>query len=392
MGSPAQPAHDGPQRVSLRESLLRSPSKSIQGRSATGGRARTSRSFVRRSNATIARFGSIGWDGLVTKRRQFLLLLGVALVAPRGAAGQSRDRVWRLGYLVLNRLTDPPSPERAAFVAALRDRGYAVGTNLTIEYRSAESDKEQLPFLADELVKNKVDAIVVGSSDPARAAMKATTRIPIIMLGIGDPVAFGLVTNLAAPESNITGLSWQSVDLIGKRFDLLRQLLPGARRAAYLWNPDTAEGWGGYAVARDAAQKAGFALEEVRVTNADDLQHAIRVLERTHPDALYVNIDPTIATYRQIIADAAIQFKVPSISGYRGFVDVGGLMSYGASLTEMYRRAATYVDRVFRGARPADLPVEQPTKFETVINLKTAKALGLIIPRSLLVQATEVIQ
>ena len=270
--------------------------------------------------------------------------------------------------------------------------GYAVGTNLAIEYRSAELDKEQLPFLADELVKGKVDAIVVGSSDPARAAMKATTRIPIIMLGIGDPVAFGLVTNLAAPESNITGPSWQSVDLIGKRFNLLKELLPRAKRAAYLWNPDTTEGWGGYAVAKDAAQKAGFALEELRVTNADDLQHAIRVLERAHPDALYVNIDPRIATYRQIIADAAIRFKVSSISGYRGFVDVGGLMSYGASLTELYRRAATYVDRVFRGARPADLPVEQPTKFELVINLKTAKALGINIPQPVLLRADEVIQ
>ena len=328
----------------------------------------------------------------MTKRRQFLLLLGAASVAARGAAGQSRDRVWRLGYLVLNPLTDPPSPERAAFIAALQDMGYAVGTNLAIEYRSAELDKEQLPFLADELVKGKVDAIVVGSSDPARAAMKATTRIPIIMLGIGDPVAFGLVTNLAAPESNITGPSWQSVDLIGKRFNLLKELLPRAKRAAYLWNPDTTEGWGGYAVAKDAAQKAGFALEELRVTNADDLQHAIRVLERAHPDALYVNIDPRIATYRQIIADAAIRFKVSSISGYRGFVDVGGLMSYGASLTELYRRAATYVDRVFRGARPADLPVEQPTKFELVINLKTAKALGINIPQPVLLRADEVIQ
>ena len=212
------------------------------------------------------------------------------------------------------------------------------------------------------------------------------------MLGVGDPVAFGLVTNLARPGSNITGPSWQSVDLIGKRFNLLKEVLPRANRAAYLWNPDTAEGWAGYTAAKEAAQKAGFALDELRVTDAQELQSAIGVLERLHPGALYVNIDPRIATYRQIIADAAIRLKISSISGYRGFVDVGGLMSYGASLTELYRRAATYVDRVFHGAKPAELPIEQPTKFDLVINMKTAKLLGLTIPPSLLLRADEVIQ
>jgi putative ABC transport system substrate-binding protein len=329
----------------------------------------------------------------VTTRRDFfsVVAIGASLVTS-AAAAQPRGKAWRLGYLVLNPLTDPPSPERAAFVAALRDLGYAVGSNLTIEYRSADADKERLPFLADELVQAKVDAIVVGSSDPARAAMRATPSIPIIMLGVGDPVAFGLVTNLARPGSNITGPSWQSVDLIGKRFNLLKEVLPRANRAAYLWNPDTAEGWAGYVAAKEAAQKAGFTLDELRVTDAQELQRAIGVLERLHPDALYVNIDPRIATYRQIIAEAAIRFKISSISGYRGFVDVGGLMSYGASLTELYRRAATYVDRVFHGAKPAELPIEQPTKFDLVINLKTATLLGLTIPQSLLLRADEVIQ
>ena len=326
------------------------------------------------------------------RRRTFVSNTLAILAWPLTSVAQPAGKVWRLGYLVLNPLTDPPSPERAAFVAALRELGYAVGGNLTIEYRSADSDKERLPFLADELVQAKMDAIVVGSSDPARAAMRTTTNVPIIMLGVGDPVAFGLVTNLARPGSNITGPSWQSVDLIGKRFNLLKEVLPRANRAAYLWNPDTAEGWPGYTAAKEAAHKAGFALDELRVTDAQELQRAIGVLERLHPDALYVNIDPRIATYRQIIADAAIRLKISSISGYRGFVDVGGLMSYGASLTELYRRAATYVDRVFHGAKPADLPIEQPTKFELVINLKTAKALGLTIPQSLLLRADEVIQ
>jgi ABC-type uncharacterized transport system substrate-binding protein len=325
-------------------------------------------------------------------RRHFLSLLALSSLTASGAAAQSRDRVWRLGYLMQPPLTDPPSPERAAFIAALQELGYASGRNLVIEYRSANSDREQLPFLADELVQAKVDAIVVGSADPARAALKASKRVPIIMLGIGDPIAFGLVTSLARTGSNITGISWQSVDLIGKRFELLKEVLPRATRAAYLWNPDTVEGVAGYAVAKEAARKTGLVLDELRVTSSEELQRAFRVLEQTRPDTLYVNIDPRIATYRQIIADAALRLSLPSISGYRPFVEVGGLMSYGASLTEIYRRGATYVDRVLRGANPAELPIEQPTKFLLVINLKTAKALGLTIPQSLLLRANEVIE
>jgi len=328
----------------------------------------------------------------MTTRRHFLSLLAASSLAASGAAGQSRDRVWRLGYFVLNPLTDPPSAERAAFLAALRELGYAAGTNLTIEYRSANSDRAQLPFLADELVQQKVDAIVVGSSDSARAALDATKSVPIVMLGVGDPVAFGLVTNLARPGSNITGSSWQSVDLTGKRFGLLRELLPRGTRVAYLWNPDSVTADASFAAAREAARKTGFALDELRVANPEELQRAIQALERRRPDALYVNIDTRIATYRQIIADAAIRLKIPTVSSYRGFVEVGGLMSYSASLTDLYRRGATYVDRVFRGAKPAELPIEQPTKFELVINMKTAKALGLTIPQSVLLRADEVIQ
>lgn len=327
----------------------------------------------------------------MTTRREFVWLLTASPLVASGAAAQSRDRVWRLGYLVLPPLREPPSPERSAFLAALRELGYAVGGNLAIEYRSANSDREQLPFLAEELVQAKVDAIVVGSSDPARAALDATKSVPLVMLGVADPVAFGLVTNLGRPGSNITGMSWQSLDLIGKRFGLLREALPRTTRVAYLWNPDTVA-VAPYAAAQDAAAQVGFALDELRVSNSEELQRAIQALERRVPNALYVNVDNRIATYRQIIADAAIRLKLPSITGYHGFVEAGGLMSYGASLTDLYRRAATYVDRVFRGARPGDLPIEQPTKFDLVINLKTANALGLTLPQTLLLQATEVIR
>jgi putative ABC transport system substrate-binding protein len=327
----------------------------------------------------------------MTTRRKFAWLLAASSLGASGAAAQPRDRVWRLGYLVLPPLRHPPSPERAAFLAALRELGYTVGGNLTIEYRSANSDREQLPFLAEDLVRAKVDAIALSSADPARAALDATRSVPIIMLGVGDPIAFGLVTNLARPGTNLTGMSWQSLDLVGKRLGLLKEALPHATRVAYLWNPDTVAA-ATYPATQEAAGKIGMALDELRVSNSEELQRAIQVLERQRPDALYVNVDNRIATYRQIIADAAIRLKLPTISGYHGFVESGGLMSYGASLTDLYRRGAIYVDRVFRGAKPGDLPIEQPTKFELHINLRTARALGLTVPQSLLLQATEVIQ
>lgn len=325
-------------------------------------------------------------------RRRFLLLAAASSLPQARVAAQARDRVWRLGYLVLNSISDPPSPERAAFIATLRELGYFAGANLEMLYRSADFDRERLPFLADELVAAKVDAIAVASAGPARAAMGATKSIPIVMLGIGDPVAFGIVTNLARPESNVTGVSWQSVELVEKRFHLLKEVHPRASRAAYLWNPETIEGEVGYAIAKDAAPKAGLTLSDLRVSDLEGLKAALATLERTRPDVLYVNIDPKIAAYRQIIADAALRAKSMTISGFRGFVDAGGLMSYGAELADLYRRAANYVDRLFKGAKPADLPIEQPTKFDLVINLRTAKALGVAIPQPVLLRASEVIQ
>ena len=325
------------------------------------------------------------------KRRTLIGTLAPLLAVP-GTRAQSRNKTWRVGYLVLNRLTEPPSAERAAFLAALRELGYSIGANLAIEYRSADLDREQLPFRADELVQAKVDVIVVNSADAARAALDATKTVPIIMLGVGDPVAFGLATSLARPEANLTGSSWQSIDLNGKRLQLLKEALPRATRLAYLWNPESVAGNASYASAREAAGKNGFVLDELRVTNAQDLQRAIQTLERRRPDALYAHLDSRIAPYRQIIAEAALRLKIPSMSGLRGYVEAGGLMSYAANQTELYRRGASYVDRVLKGARPGDLPIEQPTRFELVINLKTAKALGIVIPGSLRLRADELIE
>ena len=216
---------------------------------------------------------------MLTRRR--ILLLVAAAPWPRARAeAQGRDRVWRLGYLVLNPISDPPSPERAAFLAALRELGYVAGVNLEILYRSADFDRERLPFLADELVTAKVDAIVVASADPARAAMRATRSVPIVMLGIGDPVAFGLVSNLARPDADVTGVSWQSIDLVDKRFHLLKEVQPRATRAAYLWNPETIEGAVGHAIAKDAVPKAGMTLTDLQVSDLEGLKVAIATLER----------------------------------------------------------------------------------------------------------------
>jgi putative tryptophan/tyrosine transport system substrate-binding protein len=327
----------------------------------------------------------------VTGRRRFLSFV-IAAGAARGVAmAQPRGKRWRIGYLALAPLTDPPSPERSAFVAALREKGYAVGDNLVIEYRSAESDRERLPFLAEELAKANVDAIVVASVDPARAAMDATRSVPIVMLGVADPVVFGLVTNLARPGANITGSSWRSVDIIGKRFELLREVLPSARRAAHLWNPDTLAAAVLPAV-RDAARSSGFVLDEMPVANADELQRALDTLDRRRPDALHVTLDVRLAAYRQLIARAAQGARVPSVANYKGFVDAGGLMSYAADLAALYRRGADYVDRILRGASPGDLPIEQPDKFELAINLGTARAIGLAIPQPVLLRADEVVR
>ena len=324
-------------------------------------------------------------------RRRFLALAAVSLAARHGAVAQTRGKVWRVGYLAATPLVEPPSPERAAFLAALRDKGYVPGENLVVEYRSAESDRERLPFLADELARSGVDAIVVSSVDAARAALDATKRTPIVLLGVADPVLFGLVANLARPGGNVTGSSWQSVDVAGKRFELLREIAPRAQVVAHVFNPDT------LAVAvlpavRDAARRAGFRLEEVRVANLDALPRTLDSLERQRPDALHVTLDARLAGYRQIIADAALRLRLPSVANYRGYVGAGGLLSYAADLRALYVRGAAYVDRILRGASPAEMPVEQPSRYELIVNLKTARVLGIDVPRALLLRADEVIE
>ena len=280
-----------------------------------------------------------------------------------------------------------------AFRQGLRDLGYVEGRNIVIEYRYADEKYERLPALAAELVRLKVDVIVSHGTPGPLAAKQATSAIPIVMTSAGDPVASGLVSSLARPGGNVTGLSLMVPELGGKRVQLLKEILPGLSRVAVLWNAANP-----YAslVVREmeiAATTLGVQLQSLVVRGPDDFEGALAAATTGRAGALTAVEDPLTITKRTQIVDFAAKSRLPAIYGVKEFVDAGGLMSYGAHLADLYRRAAaTYVDKILKGAKPADLPVQQPTKFEFVINLKTAKALGLTIPQSVLLRADEVIQ
>jgi len=329
----------------------------------------------------------------VIGRRAVLRVLGAAaLIASGSVRAQAPGKTHRIGYLLLTPLVDPPSPERAAFLAELRRLGYAEGRNLQVEYRSASGNREQLAALAKELVREKVEVIVATSTPAARAASEMTRSIPIVIVGIGNPQRARLVTNFARPEGNVTGVTWLTHELVAKRFQLVRETLPRAKRVALFWNPDDPTAGEQIAIAREAAGSLRLELNDHLVAGAEQLQQALGRLARERPDALFVIADARLVTYRKIIADEALKLRIPCFSSYRGFVDAGGLMSYAADLAELYRRGATFVARLLRGARVVELPVEQPTRFQLVLNLKTARALGLRIPQSVMVLADEVIE
>ena len=306
--------------------------------------------------------------------------VSVALAPP--AEAQQPAKIPRLGYLVVAPLSDTPSPERAAFLTGLRELGWIEGKTIAIEYRSAKWNVELLNDLAEELVRMKVDIIVVaGGGAPLRGAAKqATSTIPIVMTGSADPVAERLVASLARPGGNVTGMSLMTHELGSKRLELLKEVVPRVARLAVLWNPATSDDLELRAT-RAAAHTLGITLKLMEMKNADDLARVLAVLEKERPDGLTM-----------FVGDFAKKHKIPTIFGAREFAEAGGLMSYAPDIAESFRRAATYVDKILKGAKPADLPVEQPTKFELVINLKTAKALGLTIPPTVLLRADKVIQ
>jgi putative ABC transport system substrate-binding protein len=266
------------------------------------------------------------------------------------------------------------------------------GQSIAIEYREAQGKYERLPDLAAELVRLKVDVIVGATVPTIQAARQATKTIPIVMTLVADPVATGLVANVARPAGNITGLSTMAPDLMGKQLELLREVLPKASRVAVLWNPANPSNALQLREAQDAARALGMRLQPLEVRDPTEFEKAFAAMTRERAGALLVLSDSTLLTQRERIADLAAKSRLPAVSGGRAHAEAGGLIAYGANIFDIWRRAATYVDRILKGAKPAEMPIEQPTKFELVINLKTAKALGLTIPQSLLGRADEVIQ
>jgi putative tryptophan/tyrosine transport system substrate-binding protein len=323
------------------------------------------------------------------RRRDLIALLGgVAVARPLAARAQPVDRMRRIGVL-----GNAPGLAQDALLQGLREVGLIDGQNIAIEWRWAAGRPDELPELAAEVVRLPVDVIVTISHRVALIAKKATTTIPVVFTLVNDPVGVGLVPSLARPEANLTGLSLLGLDLVGKRLQLLQEMLPGFARVAYLTDPTEP-----YSPAyRNEVRAAAKALQlaqaiELEVRATEELEGTFAKLAHDRPDGILVEPNSVNFVNRKRIADFALGQRLPSMYAMRFFMDANSLMSYGPGLLDHYRRAAVYIDKILKGAKPADLPVEQPTKFELIINLKTAKALGLTIPQSILARADEVIE
>jgi putative ABC transport system substrate-binding protein len=326
------------------------------------------------------------------KRRELMLLLGGAAVSWPLAARAQQKAMPVIGFLS-GALPGPYAPYAAAFHQGLSETGYVEGQNLAIEYRWAEGHYDRLPGLAADLVGRKVDLIAAsGGSVSVRAAKSATSTIPIVFTSGDDPVATGLVASLARPGGNLTGVSFLVVELNPKRLELLSELVPQAKVIALLVNPNNSNAERTMRDAQDAARAKGVQLPILKAGSETEIDAAFAALVDLHAGALVVGNDPFFNSRRERLVALASRHAVPAIYEWREFAVAGGLISYGTSLTSVYRQSGTYTGRILKGAKPADLPVQQPTKFELVINLKTAKALGLTVPQTLLVRADEIIE
>jgi putative ABC transport system substrate-binding protein len=317
------------------------------------------------------------------------------LIAPLAAHAQPAGRVWRIGYLSLVSMDlEQHTPWVAAFRDGLRSLGYVEGENLVIEQRYAAGKVDRLPALAAELLALKVDVIVTAPAGAAFAARNATSTIPIVFMGEPDPVGTGLVASLAHPGSNVTGLADAHSELVPKRLELLKQLVPSASRVGVLWNPSNASTAPQVKTVQAAAPALGLAIVPVAVKGPgrDDLDRAFATIAKERLGALLVLGDSTLGVQRNRIAELSIAHRLPTSGTHRGWAEGGLLMSYGTDFVELFRRGAGLVDRVLKGTRPADLPVEQPTKFELTLNARTAKALGLTIPPAVLGRADGIIR
>jgi len=324
-------------------------------------------------------------------RRNLLILSTAAITWPLAARAQQKAMPV-IGYLEPNSPSGPGASFLAAFRQGLTEAGYVEGQNLAIEYRWAESHSDRLSALAADLVRRKVDIIVASGSQAVRAAQRATQSTPIVMTGSSDPVGTGLVASLARPGGNITGLSLQSPEVSGKRLELLIKIVPGLSRVAVLLNPDDPPALLALQESEIAARALNIKLQDTEVRQPDDFDTAFTSAMAFRPEALVILSAPMLDAHAGRIAEWAVKNRLPSIYPFQDFPEAGGLMSYGPDLKDNFRRAATYVDKILKGAKPGDLPIEQPTKFELVINLKTAKALDLTVSQVLLTQADEVIE
>jgi putative tryptophan/tyrosine transport system substrate-binding protein len=328
------------------------------------------------------------------RRREFMALLGgAAATCPLGARAQQSERIWRIGFILG---ASPPSQFGLGFLGGLaqgmRELGYAEGRDFVIEWRSALGDYDRFPAIAAELVRLKVDVFVLGTTAALPAVQQATSTIPIVLTNAADPVGQGFVPSLAKPGGNITGLSTSAEESAPKQLELLAAAVPNLSRLGLLTNPNTSVASPVAKSAQSAAQKAGVTIVPVQAGNPQMIENAFATLAKERAQAVMVITDPLYFAHRQQLAELALKHRLASLVPLREYVEAGGLMSYGEALGEFYRRTAYYVDKIFKGAKPADLPIEQPRKFNLVINRKTADALGITIPPILYIFADEVIE
>ena len=327
-------------------------------------------------------------------RRKFISAIGAVAVAwPLAARAQLTGKVYRIGYLSPGSATPGPLARHDAFQQGLRDLGYVEGKNIIIEYRFAEGKFDRLPGLAAELVELKVDLIVSVVTQASLAAKNATSTIPVVIVSVSDPLGSGLVASLARPGGNVTGTSAMTAEVSGKSLEALKEAVPKASHVAVLWNPDNSIFQSQILKEVEVAAKTlDVQLSPIGARNSDEVDRAFAAMNKNDVDALLVLADPVLALQQARIIDLAAQNRLPAMYGLRESAAAGGLMTYGPNYAAIYQRAATYVDKILQGAKPFDLPVEQPTKFELIVNLKTAKALGLVFPASILLRADEAIE
>jgi putative ABC transport system substrate-binding protein len=326
-------------------------------------------------------------------RRRFVLgSLAGAFAAPLAAGARNPSKVPRIGFLAPRTRADA-APFVDGFLQGLRELGWMDGKNIAIDYRFADGESDRLPSLAAELVRLKVDVILAGSSAPAMAAKNATRTIPIVMGTSSDPVELGLVASLAHPSGNVTGMSFSfGLEIVGKELELLKIAVPQVRRVAVLLNPANPGNVLAMKAVKVRAESLGVQVQLIEARGPNDFEEAFAAMARGRAGALLVTPDPMFGFHRAQLQELVTRTRLPAMYGLREHTEAGGLMSYSVDIRESFRRAATYVDKILKGAKPGDLPIEQPSKLQLVINLKTAKAIGLMIPPSLLARADQVIE